>query len=42
MSFLSIDLLKIPLQQNIIVNNNNYSLVYQLYPYLLDVDLSMV
>ena len=42
MILLDIDLLKIILRHNILVNNNNYSLIYQLYLGLKDIDLGMV
>ena len=40
-SLTNIYLLKIPLQSNILVDNNINSLMYQLYPGLQDVDLEM-
>ena len=42
MSLLNTDLLKISLQHNIFVNNNNNSLMYQLYPVLWDIGSAMV
>ena len=42
MIFLNIDLLKVPLQHNFLVDNNYYSFMYQLYPVLRDVDLTMI
>ena len=42
MSLLNTDILKIALQNNILVNNNEYSLINQLYPGLQDVEFEMV
>ena len=41
MSLLKTDMLKIPLQHNILMNINNYSLMYQIYPGLRDFDSEM-
>ena len=42
MVIFNIDLLQIPLQHNILVNNNYYSLMHQIYPYLRYIKSEMI